>query len=194
MRLGHAVAAGIDVTLETNNKRVVPQGGSKNTKRGYTQRETDADVGRRPPGKCRQMRWYLSIQAGGPCCFGPLDVSANSTFFTPLTASFVILKTKQHFSHPLKPEWLFKTGACALGLRTVCALLRKCKYYHIHVQTHEPWHREHLVRTTASIRNRYYDSEIAVVAQETALECLIFLLSQSARAGLQERALSDNSG
>lgn len=70
MRLGHAVAAGIDVTLETDNKRVVPQGGSKDNKRGHTQQKTDADVGRVATRKCRQMRWYLSIQAGGPCCFG----------------------------------------------------------------------------------------------------------------------------
>ena len=42
---------------------------------------------RRPSGNCTQLRWYLSTQAGGPCRPGPLDVSANSTFFLALTAS-----------------------------------------------------------------------------------------------------------
>lgn len=56
MWLGLAVAAGIDVILE-NNKRGVPQRGSKDDKRGHTQRETDAGVDRAAVRKCRQMRW-----------------------------------------------------------------------------------------------------------------------------------------
>lgn len=78
-------------------------------------------------------------------CFGKLDLLPGTDRL------FVNLKSKQQSSLLLQPAWLLKTGVHALALPTACALLPKCKYYHTHVHTPEPRHREHLVRTTASI-------------------------------------------
>lgn len=121
--------------------------------------------------------------------------SGTPTVFTPLTASLVNTKTKQHLRSLQHTRWPLRIGVLALALRIACVLLPKCKYYnHTQRRTPAPHHRELLVRTTASIRYRNHDSEITAVAQGTILASLILLPSRPARASIHEPPLPDNAG